>query len=102
MGSNGKMLSDWRSKRIRSELLGTKKKLTLLIDFVDVEKKIFQNGEKRKRHDWIDKNSKPNYQEFSYSRKGEKKVRKKLSQLLARPGLKVGSCLPSWNSIANA
>lgn len=57
------MLSAWKSKRIRSELLGTKK-LTLLIDFVDwtiMLRKIFQNGKKRKRYDWIDKNSKPNY-----------------------------------------
>lgn len=78
--------------------MGTKKKLTLLIDFVDwiiMWRKIFQNGEKRKRHDWIDKNSKLNYQEFSYSRKGEKKMREKPSQLLAHPGLKVRSCLPS-------
>lgn len=57
------MLSAWKSKRIRSELLGTKK-LTLLIDFVDwtiMLRKIFQNGKKRKRYYWIDKNSKPNY-----------------------------------------
>lgn len=42
------MLSDWKSKRIRSELLGTKKKLTLLIDFVDVEKNLPEWREEEK------------------------------------------------------
>lgn len=35
MDSNNKMLSGWRGERIRREFLGSKNKVTLLIDFVD-------------------------------------------------------------------
>lgn len=76
MDSNNKMLSGWRGERIRREFLGSKNKVTLLIDFVDWTTMLRKSSKMGRRGNYMigyRRTKNPNYQNSHIQEKGRKR-----------------------------